>query len=327
MKMSNIDKILAKKKQYESYGEKIEFQKKILRPGDNRFRIIGDVKFVYEHWFISADGVPIHSICCKDENGKGECAICKKYNEAQMLLNGEAELTAEQLHNARIIVGEEIFGDAKFPNSWKAREYAYFNVIDRDNNWCKDNKHTVILCKSASQAGLTSGKGGIFNEIIDVIDENGDYETNAYDIRIKKSGRQMETDYRGYLDKEVALTPEEKQYAIYDLDEITRPTPEDQLIKWLTIGVKKKDDNAVESKEKVKIVSSVKKPANDVHDVKEDTLSSPEPTIKEKMKTVAPKVEEVEMAECPSCGKEIPITSSKCQYCHIEFENTDDIDM
>ena len=329
--MANIDKILAKGRQYEN--QKVDFQKKVLQLGDNRFRIVGDVKFVYEHWFISADGVPVHSMCNKDENGKGKCSICEKYEEAFNIINtaGSTDgLTEDQILNAKIIIGIEIHKNSKFASSWKAREYAYMNVIDKDDNWCRDNKHSKILCKSNSQAGVSSGKGGIFNEIIDVIDENGDYEKNNYDIRIKKSGRNMDTLYRGYVDKENELTLEEKQYEIYGLDSITTPTSEEVLNKWLTIGVKTKDNNEseVSNKEKTKIVTTVKtKEVKETEEVKPKTLKAKTKIVETTLEPTPPPIVEEELAECPNCGKEISITSDKCKFCLTEFVSDTNVDI
>lgn len=341
--MANIDKIRAKIKQYTEKGnERAEFQRKVLQLGDNRFRIIGDVKYVYEHWFISADGISLHSICSKDENGKGHCTVCDKYEEARTLLASEdSSLSPEEMKNAKIITGDEIADGAKFAGTWRAREYAYMNVIDRDDNWCRDNKHTKILCKSLAQSGVSSAKGGIFNEIVDIIDENGDYEANAYDIRIKKSGRNMDTQYRGYIDKECELTPEEKAYKVYDLDSITPATSEEQLNRWLTVGVKQKEEDKTVTKEKTNIVSTVKPKVEVKETVRPAIVTKVEtevkPAVALKMKAkVEPKPEppvvvepiiDEELAECPSCGKEIPVTSNKCKYCLIEFESDLDIDL
>ena len=53
--MANIDRYINKKKRSEE-GNQVEFERKIIRDGSNKFRIVGEIKFVFEHWFKSKDG-------------------------------------------------------------------------------------------------------------------------------------------------------------------------------------------------------------------------------------------------------------------------------
>lgn len=377
--MADVLRYIQKKKRSEE-GNKVDFEKKVLREGTNKFRMVGEIRFVFEHWFKSKDGISIHSICGKhyDENGSitGSCKICKEYeNAVKLLADEDGSYTAEQIEAAEVIVGDKIAEGDKYASAWKAKEHAYINVIDRDDTWCAENKHTKILSKSKSQAGISSARGGIFDNIVELFEEYGDYE--KYDIKMKKSGKGMDTKYPCFKDKEVELTPEEKKYQTYDLESISRPTSEELLTRWLEVGAKKKDDNERSEKPKSKslFASKVKKPVDEdeveeVEEVEQEEEQEEKPKAKVKVQAKAAppvddeeddeeqeveeeqeeedeeekpapkqqlkvkvkeepkkkKEEDVELAECPECNANIPITSTKCPDCGVVFDGFEEED-
>jgi hypothetical protein len=333
--MSNLKRLMAAKAKNKQQRTGPEFPKKILRDGDNKFRAVGPVHIQYEHWFKAADGTRVHSICTRnfDEETEGHeakyCQVCKLYKEAWDIYNNPSDHSEEQVFEAGCMIGKEKEKNQEFPNSWKPKETAYINVIDRDDSdWHRENKKTKVLSKGESSPGISAGNGGILDEVIELVDEYGDYE--LYDIRLKKSGKKRDTEYRGYKGKEGDLTPEEKKYETFDFPNIFKPTDEKTIERWLTEGVKKKGEDAEgdDKKSDKKAESKTDKKPETKTDKKEETKKTnlkvkrtePEPEPEEEQTTEAESGDEVEMAECPECNAVIPADSSACPKCGAEFE-------
>ena len=363
--MANVDRYIQKKRRSHEEGNRPDFECKIIRDGANKFRIVGDITFVYEHWFKSADGVSVHAVSTKRYNPEGELTgdyiLDDVYSDARALLAdedglSEGKYTEAEIERAEIITGDRKANGDQFPCAWKGREYAYMNIIDRDDNWCRDNKKTKILCKSKSQGGVSSGKNGIFDEIVEMFEEYGDYE--KYDIKLKKSGKKLDTKYSCFKDNEDELTDEEKEYELWDLEEITIATPEATVKKWLNEGIKKdadknkdgkadkpkrksvfakgaglkKKDEKTEAETETETETKIEAKKEEKVEKKADKKAANgskklKVKIKEEKKTEPePEVEEEKMAQCPECEAMIPVTSEKCPSCGVVFEGFEDDD-
>jgi len=350
--MSNLKKLLAIRSRNKAKQGGPDFKKKILRDGSNLFRIVGDIHVQFEHWFTAADGTAVHSICSRnyDEELAGEepkyCQVCEIYKDAWDIYNDPKEFTEEDVFEAAVMIGKEKAKGRKFANAWKAKEYAYLSVIDREDNWCEENDSCKVLCKSDSQSGISAGNNGILDEIIELADEYGDYE--AYDIKLKKSGKKLDTDYRGYKDKERDLTDEEKEYKRFDFEEMFKVTEAKTVKRWLEVGVKKKKDDSEEGEESSegqeqtevkkdkKEKKEKEKKKEKAEEEKEEKKEKKTPTetkktkvkLKTKKKEPEPEPEEEvaeeDKAECPGCGAVISINSDSCPKCGAEFEGVEE---
>ncbi len=354
--MASVDRFIKKQRRNHEEGNRPDFERKIVKDGGNLMRIVGDIVFVFEHWFKSADGVSVHAISTKRYNEEGEVVgsylLDDVYSDARVLLAdedglAEGKYSEAEIERAEIIVGDRKADGDQFPSAWKGREYAYMNVIDRDDNWCEKNKKTKILCKSKSQAGVSSGKNGIFDAIVEMFEEYGDYE--KYDIKLKKSGKKLETKYSCFKDDESELTDEEKEYELWDLEAITIATPEATVKKWLNEGVKgdKKGEEKTDKPKKKSVFAKGGGLKKKEPESEPETETDPEEkvgkkvakkvekkaatkdtgkkklTVKKKEPEPEPEPEE-EMAECPECEAMIPVTSSKCPECGVAFEGLED---
>lgn len=328
---------MLKKKREENSGQ-TDFVTKVLKLGSNKFRIVGEYKFVFQHWIVTPDGVPVKVICHKKYDGVGNivgsCPVCDKYMEARNLLNNEEgveeeKYSQEEIEEAEIIVGTRAHAKSKYPSSWNSRVFVVFNVIDRDDNWCFDNNHTKIIAKTKSQPGLTAGKNGIWEDMLEEIveiygahdgREEGHYEN--YDIRIKKSGSQMNTKYRTQSETQTSrpLTDEEKELEHYDLKEIFKPTPIETIKKWLNVGVGKNEDKKKEEDETTTTVrkGSKFKQANEEAKTKKTfkikAKKEPEPEVEEpeaEESKVEEEYDESTHGEC-MCGTIVRLDAEKC---------------
>lgn len=342
-----------KKKREENSGQ-IDFVSKVLKTGTNKFRMVGDYRYVFQHWIVTPDGVPVKINCHRRYNEDGDivgsCPACDRYNNAKKLLNDEEGLeeekyTKKQIEDAEIVVGDRTHPKSKYPSSWGSRVFVMFNVIDRDDNWCYDNKHTKIIAKTKAQPGLTAGRNGIWDDVIEELVENeemhgeekGDYEN--YDLRIKKTGSQMETKYRVQTDPNSfgPMTEEEREMEQYNIAEIFKPTPIETIKKWLNVGVGKNEDKKKEEDENpttVRKSSKFSKPEEDEEQktkkkfklkAKQEPEPEPEPEIEPE-----PEPEETDETEAYDstthgeceCGTIVRLDAKKCPNpeCGLEFE-------
>lgn len=310
------------------------FTHKNLADGSNVFRMVGDINVFFEHWFYSADGKPVHSVCTRDYDAESEgkprnyCRVCKMYKEAWDISRNPDGFDIETVNYAKVILGDAKMDGAKFASPWRAREFAYFNVIDRDDDWCAENKHTKVLAKTDSQTGITAGKNGILDKIIEISEEYGD--PMDYDLKIKRAGVGQDTKYTCYKTEDVDLTPNEKAYEQYDFKNLVKPTDDETLLKWLEKGTNVSDGNVESSGMVTGAVSNMRKESTKDkfkvktkdEPVKEETPVDSEPFTG----NVKDLVDEVEKAECPNpeCENELPVDSSSCTKCGIEFDGLEE---
>jgi len=342
-----------------SFQDNSNLLKKSLRDGDNVFRIVGKGKYFFIHRFDAINGVRVMSVCTKDEDGNGECEVCKAYHGAWKIVNDnrkaqengeQSKYDPEVVRKAEIVAGERVNPIIGFKQSWVARKYIALNVIDRESDVNFKEKHTSILCKNKYELGISAGQRGIYEEIVKLLNRNRDeikqfFSTGVdylpFDIRLIKEGKGINTSY----DKERAetrnLTPEELALERYDFDSIIKPTDANVVHRWLTVGTKKKEGEQA-SQPVQQAVQPVQQPVQqpaqqpqteldkeiqqNVFPVQQQSQPSPVQTsggFKPKEPVQQQPVQQqqpVEMDCCPSCDKMIPITSTKCQFCGTEFE-------
>jgi len=144
-------------------------------------------------------------------------------------------------------------------NGWKmaaglkSTNFVIYNVIDRQDKWCEENKHTKILCREVNidekdnvwaKPGLKAW--GFINRLTDL--QNKYKSLEKYDVAIKRTGQKdtpfelrnasihKEKDMMDELKNADGTLPdtniivvgplsnEEKAYGRYDLDKLYQPT-------------------------------------------------------------------------------------------------------
>lgn len=179
-------------------------EKATIVPGNGKFRVIGAWDRYWRHWI--KDGLGrTHFIVCGGQ--RSNCKIC-----AYVRANWDSNPA----------VREHKVGSSNL-----------FNVIDRRDNWCVQNKHTKILCQWKSEIGVGPK---IFDELKEVVNVNGSWDGKDgkggdWDVIVTKSGSGMTgTTYKVQADREkITLSDEERKYGTYDLKTIIPPmsTPEE----------------------------------------------------------------------------------------------------
>lgn len=147
-----------------------------------------------------------------------------------------------------------------FATGLKPTKLIVMNVIDRQDDWCKENKHAKILARSLTydDKGNTWAEPGVksygfTSSIVEIVGKYGNFE--KYDLAIKKTGQKerpldiknaslfKEKDMMTELlnadgsivDESIIqlgpLTEDERAYGLYDLDKLFRPTSYSRIIK------------------------------------------------------------------------------------------------
>lgn len=253
--MSNMLDQFTNAEQFKGGGSFIgkDVLKKTLKDGDNVYRIVGKGKVFYIHKFDAADKSKVTSICVKDEDGVGECPVCKKYREAWSIIKavekGESDdYSTDQIQMAEIVAGQRVNPNVGFKQSWGPKRMIALQVIDRDSNTNAKENHLSILCKSDYEFGISASKRGIYEVIVRLF---GRYKNELkehfqkghdwfpFDVNLMREGKGMDTSYDKEKGDNKPLTAAELKYKRYDLDAITAPTSEKDVSMWLTSGVKK----------------------------------------------------------------------------------------
>lgn len=343
-----------------------ELHKKILRDGDNWFRIVGKGKIFWIHQFDSANGKRVRSICTKDEDGNGECEICKIYKEAWAKINEDKKAKdngqpspydAKELDEARIIAGEIANPKLGWKMSWGAKRQIAMNVIDKDSKVNAKENHTSLLCKTAYDKGISASRRGIYENIVKLLTRHRveikehyskGHDWLPFDINLIKEGKRLDTTYDKERGETSPLTEKELAYERYNLDALLKPTNADIVHKWLTKGTGRKvnpnedantkteapeednDQDLIPPEKKLFSSPEPKKEKKKVEPPKEEPKpkSTLKPKVEPKKEEPAPQVKATneEMDNCPTCDKLIPVTSLKCPFCGCEFEGHDEVD-
>jgi hypothetical protein len=196
----------------------------------------------------------------------------------------------------------------KSANGLKGAKYIVYNVIDRHDDWCKENKHTKILANSINvdNSGRVWGKPGIkeFGFLDKLVDLIAKYKLpEDYDIAIKRIAgaktspwelrnaslyaskdlmEELKNDDGSLPNKDIIvigpLTQEEKNYEKYDLDKFYGPTTYQTIQKRIG-SIFKETDAALKSKfydELVSLVEEEKKRFDEIYRNEEKETASKE---------------------------------------------------
>lgn len=151
----------------------------------------------------------------------------------------------------------------QYSNGYRGDRVSIYNVIDRGDTWCKDNKHTKILCRDLNiddqnrvwaKPGIKSF--GSVSKIAALIGKDGSFE--KYDIALKKTGlkdnpwevvnaskmkdkdmmEELGNDDGSIVDASKVvigpLTDDERSYERYDLDKLYQPTTYQKIQKRIS---------------------------------------------------------------------------------------------
>ena len=153
----------------------------------------------------------------------------------------------------------------KISKGWQGQEVVIMNVIDREDSWCKENKHTKLLSKkiNTSKDGTTEypfvgvPSYGFISQLANLAGRYGSWE--KYDVAIRRTG-QTNPPYEvkaatilanaglaepevgeakmGYISKEGTLTEEERAWTRYDISKLYAPTTYNKILNHLGNTIK-----------------------------------------------------------------------------------------
>jgi hypothetical protein len=153
----------------------------------------------------------------------------------------------------------------KTSKGWGGQEVVIMNVIDREDNWCRENKHTKLLSKkvNTSKDGTTEyptvgvPSYGFITQLANLIGRYGSWE--KYDLAIRRTGQtnppyevkaatifanaglaesEIGTVKMGFISKEGTLTDEEKSWARYEISKLYAPTTYNKILTHLGATIK-----------------------------------------------------------------------------------------
>jgi len=230
-------------------GFNIEYEAAALKDGGQlTVRCVGKYGRFKRHWIVCDDGVARPFNCGYVVDGKARCIIEDVTDP--LIGEGSYDLVVDptvqvqpgqrpqkkrqyrwQQSNPSLIA--ELLGEgAANANSWKSSEIFLFNVIDRDSLWCRENRHTKLLCKSEKTMGIGST---LFVGMWGQCKIHGYYD--KFDMVLMKQGKARNTKYTATPspnpNARSPLTAEEQAYATYDLGLFMKPAEEDYIIKQL----------------------------------------------------------------------------------------------
>ena len=138
------------------------------------------------------------------------------------------------------------------------------NVIDREDNWCAENKHTKLLSKKLSgdngefaEIGVPSF--GFCSALSNIVKSYGSWE--RYDVQVRRTGQkttpidvkqatlykknglvqELDKDKLQYVSLNETLTPEELEYERYDISKFFAPTTYQKILSKLGNTIKSID--------------------------------------------------------------------------------------
>ena len=319
--------------------------KKVIKHGNNTFRIVGPGKVYWLHRFKAANGVNVMSICTKDKDGNGgdDCPVCQRWKEAWRIVENPKQYTPQQVEEADVIVGNKKAPGMNFSQSWGAKRHIGLNVLDRDQPEINAGaNHTSLLCKTEYDRGITAAKKGIYEEIVKLNARNAaelqahPHDWFPYDITLIKEGKGIDTSYDKEKGQSYPVSEAELKYERYNLDELLKPTDLNIVHKWLTKGTGGGD--AVQNQQAQPPVQQQQQqyaPPPQSQGVQQPPAQppvQPQTTVPPQTQPqggfqiqppVAPQTPPptaaAQTAPCPKCKANIPITSQSCQYCGVKF--------
>lgn len=144
----------------------------------------------------------------------------------------------------------------QFSKGWKGQQVIIMNVIDREDKWCEENKHTKLLSKKISgdngefaEVGVPSF--GFCSALSSIVNSYGSWE--RYDVQVRRTGQktnpvevkqatlykknglvqELDKDKLQYVSLNETLTPEELEYERYDISKFFAPTTYQKILSKL----------------------------------------------------------------------------------------------
>ena len=152
----------------------------------------------------------------------------------------------------------------QYSKGWKGQQVVIMNVIDREDNWCAENKHTKLLSKKLSgdngefaEIGVPSF--GFCSALSNIVKSYGSWE--RYDVQVRRTGQkttpidvkqatlykknglvqELDKDKLQYVSLNETLTPEELEYERYDISKFFAPTTYQKILSKLGNTIKSID--------------------------------------------------------------------------------------
>lgn len=317
-----------------TYAEEVK-----LNAGKNCMRIVdpdNDLCF-YESWILCDDGVKRSFIVHNSVTGSNILGKIigdvKFFNKGGILEkvkgdDNKGHYKWESAEDPEMIDLVRYNGDRINDKSgWGAKQKFPFNVIDRSDTWCKDNKKTKVLKIGRKLAEKF------------VLLEESTGPMDQYDINIEKSGSGIQgTSYEPTVPTSFVqskfpeivfgpITEEEKAYELWLLEDVIKTSSATYILKYLKshitrIGKIMKQDFISELEaqaENEKEAWEATKEANAAAP-KSDTFSDKDVPFNDAV-TPAPApatrvpVSTAPAQACPKCGAMNPGDAEKCSNC------------
>lgn len=269
-------------------------EKATITPGSGQYRLVGPWERYWRHWVTDTVG-RTHFIPCAGP--KSTCKLC-----AYVRANWESNPEVRQ---------------------YKAGSSALFNVIDRRDNWCKDNKHTKILCQWKSEIGIGPM---MFDELKEVVNINGPWEGEKgnWDMIVVKSGSGPQgTTYKCQATREkIELTDEEKSYEKYDLKLLMPPAANPEEVQELIDNLNGKSQEVAPS------TDTSAMDALTVDALKKEIPTPSAPKVEKKAEVAAPAVTKLAPKKTVTAApvvKKDNVQKCETENCKgiLEFNNSD----
>ena len=151
----------------------------------------------------------------------------------------------------------------QYARGWKGQQVIIMNVIDREDDWCKTNKHTKLLSKKINigtdgaeyaEDGVPSF--GFCSALSKLVGAYGSWE--RYDVQIRRTGektnpidvkqatlykknglvQELDKDKLQFISLTETLTPEELEYERYDVSKFYAPTSYQKILSKLGNTIK-----------------------------------------------------------------------------------------
>lgn len=153
----------------------------------------------------------------------------------------------------------------KISKGWQGQEVVIMNVIDREDNWCKEHKHTKLLSKkiNKSKDGTTEyptvgvPSYGFITLLANLCGQYRSWE--GYDLAIRRTGQtnppyevkaatiyanaglaanEVGEEKMKYISKDTFLTDEEKSWKRYEISKLYAPTTYNKILTHLGNTIK-----------------------------------------------------------------------------------------
>jgi hypothetical protein len=311
-----------------------------LDGGDNLLRIVdpdNDISY-WESWILCDDGVKRSFIVHNSVQGASILGKIigdvKFFNKGGILETkkgetGQKEWKWNSIEDPEIIELVRCNGDKSNPmeTGWKPKQKFAFNVIDRKDNWCKENKKTKIL-------KIGSGLGGKF-----VLIEENNGPVDQYDINIVRSGQGMtgtkyEPNVPGAFAKDKfpnivfgPISEEEQSYAKWDLKAIAGNKSATSVLTYLrnlitrvgkVMGIDFIAMLEAQSEAEKEVWNANKEAGTSSESASSETFNDSAVPFNDAVSpsTRAPQASTV-LIECPKCKTMNPDNAEKCSNCQV----------